>query len=159
MTKKETILKQIKALFQQLFTMENISTGAGNKIYEEAMKRIGTDASPRDLANDFFGCAESVTTILKAVDPRFPIITGTWTLWDYLEKSPFFVKVTKPVAGDIIINPTSALYTGHVGIFKDDNLIISNDSNSGLFKQNYTLSTWRATYKNKLPEFIYRCVV
>src|SRR5690606_18522498 len=44
-----------------------------NPLYKAAIARLGTDASPRDLARDGVGCAESVSTIIRSILPTFRI--------------------------------------------------------------------------------------
>ena len=112
---------------------------------------LGTDASPNDLAPDELGCAETVTTLMKKVWPETQIITGTWTLWDYLAHSTSFERVTVPTPGCIIICPTvpGKPFPGHAGVFMNDMTIASNDSKTGKFIKNYDLDTWMARYVGK----------
>jgi hypothetical protein len=109
------------------------------------------------------GCAESVTRILHTLGIVPRIITGTYTLYEFLNTSPRFVKVTTPYAGDIVLSPTglgNGRIQGHTGIVDKDNRILSNDSWSGKFSSNYTLLTWEARYKvkGKLPVYYYRII-
>jgi hypothetical protein len=115
---------------------------------------IGKDASPADYAPDELGCAESVTTILKKLYPETPIITGTWTLWDYLQKN--YVRMNSPEVGCVVISPTGTSklgskvpYPGHAGFVLDNDTIASNDSFTGRFEINYDLSTWAKRYVEK----------
>lgn len=117
--------------------------------------KIGTDASPKDLAPDKLACAETVSTILreyfatKGID--FPVITGTYTLWREIQKrNDLFRRRPEPVngikGGDIIISPTVGEQSGHTGFFLDSTRIASNSSlepNVGKFIQNYTRDSWR----------------
>lgn len=121
--------------------------------------KLGTDVSPRDLAHDEVGCAESVTTLLKELYPETPIITGTYTLWEYLrDPKNGYERVTVPTPGCIIISPTgTGNGTGHVGIFTRENLIASNQSSTGRFLENYTLDVWLRTYA-KLQTSIWKHV-
>jgi hypothetical protein len=125
---------------------------------------LGTDASPNDLTKDETACAETMTTLLKKVYPQTPIITGTWTLWEYL-KNPKngWVPSSGYSPETIILSPTGtgkAGTTGHVGIFLEDGLIASNDSRTGKFIQNYTLNTWQARYRDKqgMPIYLFHKV-
>ena len=122
---------------------------------------IGTDASPSDLAPDELGCAETVSTLLRKVYPNVPIITGTWTLWDWLNKPQNgFQRVFEPSPGTIIISPTipGKPFPGHAGIFLEDGVIASNDSRTGKFIKNYTLGTWNTRYvfKGNYPVYHYK---
>jgi hypothetical protein len=138
--------KTLKALYEKL-----VSSKPKN-IYESALSFVGKDASPDDLASDELGCAESVTNVIKKVLPDFPIITGTWTLYDRLRKDTRFKKVTTPQVGDIIISPTGsvakATFPGHVGVVGMGHTIMSNSSATGIFESNYTFESWRARYRN-----------
>lgn len=132
-------------------------------LLEVCEAHLGMDASPNDEAPDELGCANTVTALLKKVYPETPIITGTWTLWQYL-KDPKngFKPAVNYEPGTIIISPTgTGQGTGHVGIFLENGLIASNSSlppNVGKFIQNYTLGTWQARYrdKQKMPIYLYQ---
>jgi hypothetical protein len=127
-------------------------------------EHLGKDASPNDLAPDELACAETVTTLLRKVYPDTPIITGTYTLWQYLKDPKNGYKpVIDGVAETIIISPTGTGNrgtVGHVGIFDDNGLIMSNNSilNKGTFTQNYTLDTWKKRYVDNqgMPIYLYR---
>jgi hypothetical protein len=113
---------------------------------------MGKDASPSDLAPDELGCAETVTNLLKKVYPETPILTGTWTLWDYLRNPKNgYVEVREPSPETIIICATvpGKPFPGHVGIFQSDMLIASNDSRTGTFIKNFTYQTWMERYMTK----------
>lgn len=113
---------------------------------------LGRDASPSDIAPDELGCAETVTTLLKKVYPETPIITGTWTLWDYLRHPENgWTEIKVPVPGCVVISPTvpGKPFPGHAGIVMDDNVIASNDSKNGTFRKNYTIDTWKKRYVEK----------
>lgn len=132
-------------------------------LYETAVSYLGKDASPADKVSDSYGCAESVTTLLKQVDLSIPILTGTWSLWDLL-RTPKFKEVQTPERGDIILCVTGTgngkVSNGHTGIFLDSMNIASNDSKTGQFIKNYTLKSWRDFYgvKGGYPVYIYRIV-
>ena len=114
---------------------------------------LGSDASPRDLAPDELGCSETMTTLMQKVWPEVPVITGTYTMKDYLDKpSNGFVRTTVPVPGTIILCATgtgNGSFPGHTGTFMNDMTIASNDSRTGRFIKNYDLDTWTRRYVNK----------
>ena len=129
---------------------------------------IGTDVTPQDKVADDVACAEVVTTLLKKIRPEMPIITGTYTLYEHLSnpKNKFrFVDETEPfIAEDIIISPTGLGKpgtNGHVGIFMENGLIVSNDSRTGKFMQNHTFPSWKKYYMNSrgYPVYIFRRVI
>lgn len=119
------------------------------KLCEES---IGTDVTPDDLIPDSVSCAITVSTLLNYLDPTFPKVAGTWTLWDILAHRTDYERVTVPSPETIIISPTgtgNGTMPGHTGIILADNVIASNDSASGKFLKNYTLDTWSARYVDK----------
>jgi len=131
-------------------------------IYQEALNHIGVDASPDDLVDDVVGCAESVTTILQK-HINMPIITGTYTLFEYMNKSGNFARVDIPTAGNIVISPTGmgdGSMRGHVGIIGRNDVIMSNDSYSGKWMANYTVQAWRSRYsgQGKMPVYFYKVI-
>jgi hypothetical protein len=122
-------------------------------IAELAKSKIGVDASPKDNAPDELACAESVSTILREIDPTFPLLLSTERMYIYLVSSKKWQKILTPEAGCIVISPTGYqmssrpdMPNGHVGLYITDNLICSNDSATGKWKQNYTRESWRERY-------------
>jgi len=120
---------------------------------------LGVDASPKDIVSDDVACAETVATLLNKYDGKTPLITGTWTLNEYLKKT--YKTVTEPLPGDIIMSPTgTGKYgtIGHVGVVMGDGTIASNDSRTGLFVKNYSMETWKRRYHETqgMPIIIYR---
>lgn len=131
-----------------------------DQLHKVAINSLGQDASPKDRASDELGCAETVSELINLVTP-FPIITGTWKLWDKLNKDERFEKINAPEAGAIIISPTATgngSIVGHTGICDTGNAIMSNDSFKGTFERNYTQDSWRERYKTQggFPIHYYR---
>lgn len=136
-------------------------------LYEEALKYLGTDASPKDLASDNFGCAESVSNVIAGLVRGFPIVTGTWSLYDMLRLSMRFTKVgegREPLPGDVVVCVTGqgrgSVPNGHVGIVGLEGAIMSSDSRTGKFESNYTFKTWDDRYvkQGKYPVHIFRLI-
>jgi len=134
----------------------------GEKLYEYALTCLGKDLSPKE---NEYACAETVSNILHAVFPEFPReILSTYDLYTLLERSADFERVTQQLRGDIIISPTGLgtgnVPHGHVGIFGEGDLIMSNDSATGKFKQNYTLAKWVERYRGEggYPIYFFRRV-
>lgn len=165
-------LSDLLALFKGIV---NPVTQGNNRlmIYDIALQALGTDASPNDVAPDEYGCAETVYDIIAKVPGGAGIAftVSTNLLYNELEKSALYTRIDQPLQGDIIISPTGygngTLPNGHTGIIGEvdttngtSTLIMSNDSATGLFKQNYTLATWTARYKDigGYPIFFYRRV-
>jgi hypothetical protein len=134
-------------------------------LYDAAKASIGTDTSPKDLAPDTLGCAESLNGVfVKAFGkPILKDVVGTYALWQQLRKDPRFVaiqfKELKP--GDIVINPTGTstkgAKNGHTGIW-GNNSVMSNNSYTGLWAAHYTHQGWTAYFQEKLgfPTYCYR---
>lgn len=145
----------------EAFTLWNFMTDS-EKLGELAKSLLGTDVSPKDLVSDAYGCAETMSNLIKQILPDFRIVTGTWSLYDQFEWHPRFVRVQKPQKNDIVLCVTGMgngkVPNGHVGIYLTDTLIASNDSDSGLFQQNYTHDSWNQNYsvKGGYPLFYYR---
>lgn len=141
---------RLLALLRAFFNKPDFS--ARGRFYLGALSAINTDASPNDLAPDELGCAETVNAIHRKVF-GFEIGGGLSTnkLYKALESSSLWMRVDQPLSGDICISPSGYgngnLSNGHVGIMTPDQGIMSNDSATGKFIENYTLSSWRARYQ------------
>jgi hypothetical protein len=107
------------------------------------------------------GCAEAVSYVLKQAGYILPEegIAGTAALYVWLQQH--FTPVSVPQYGDVIISPsgmsTKGSPHGHTGIVAKYG-ILSNDSDSGLFLEKYTLASW-ATYFHTtegFPVFYFR---
>lgn len=122
-------------------------------LYQAALESLNVDISPLDRAKDVVGCAESASEVIRKVVPDFPVILGTYTMWQRFENDPRFKRVTIPMPGTIIISPTGtskknpASFPGHVGIFLAGDKIASNTSANGKFEQNYTLGSWKKRWE------------
>lgn len=153
LTLLQTILTLQKKLLE-LLSLRQAPQGRTNreKLYNTAVSCLGTDASPNDVAPDEYGCAESVNEVHKKCF-GFPIggELSTYKMYAVLKSSPLFTKVDSPLNGDIIISPTGYgngdLSNGHVGIMSTMGNIMSNNSRTGKFEQNYDLLSWNNRYK------------
>lgn len=119
------------------------------KLYLIAVSCMGIDASPNDLAPDELACAETVSTIVKKIVPDFPIVLNTIELSKVLRTRKDFIIVTDPQPGDIILVETGMgngrLPHGHTGFIAKHG-ILSNDSYTGKFMENYTQASWNSRY-------------
>lgn len=128
---------------------------AARTLYEYALAQIGKDASPADVAPDEYGCAETVCNIIHECFGDFPleggVIISTADLYKKLKKHPKFTQIAEFGPGDVLVSPTGygngGLANGHTGIVGENNVIMSNDSATGLFKENYTIESWVARYR------------
>ena len=134
------------------------------KLCRVAISYLGKDASPKDLASDELGCAESISNIIHEVFPDFPAglqMLGTDNLKHALTKSPHFKQILSPTKGCIVISPRTAIEYGHVGIMLDGGGIASNNSKTGTFDVNYNWDLWIETFGAKgrgLRIFIYEVI-
>ncbi len=123
------------------------------KFYNEAKAMLGKSLVPAGVDPEY-GCAASVNQ-LHRITFGFPIGGGASTalLLQSLIGSSFFQEVFNPLPGDIIIDatgtstiPNSPITNGHVGVVGFYG-ILSNDSNTGLWSENYTQQTWNERYE------------
>jgi hypothetical protein len=143
----------------------NAKLGFGSsrlKLYQTALEFRGVDASPNDLAPDEFGCAETVEGVYHAAFGTYiggRVLVSTTDLYKSLLISSRFTQASQPQAGAIIISPTgySSLGAthGHTGICGENGVIMSNDSRTGMFMENYTTDSWRRYYHDRLGFPIY----
>lgn len=122
-----------------------------NDIFNEALRSLGIDASPKDHASDEFGCAETVSDILFNAGCVIPEMLSTLTLDHFLANDKHWMRIlTNPEAGDVIVFATGqgngSIPHGHTGIVMDGENVASNDSNSGKFILNWTISKMLAHY-------------
>ncbi len=118
------------------------------KLAEEAKMWLGLDASPLDRAPDELSCAECIVNIVNHTWPGTfdTTIVGTDVLFAALKRSPRFKGVLDPVVGTIVVSPKTATAHGHCGVYTETDIIASNDSRDGKFRENYTRATWRSTF-------------
>lgn len=157
-----TLIRSLNYLQSLIKSMKPTET-SNDKIVTYCQSLLGRDASPKDRAPDDLACAETVSTILRDLFSWFPVITGTWTLYDYLKKSSKFEGVFgSPRPGDIIISPTGmgngVIKNGHAGFLGGGGRIYSNNSTTGLFDSHWEIEEWKTHYGQKggYPIFIYR---
>lgn len=136
------------------------------RLYNVAKESLGKHMTLNQNVSAEVGCAEAVSKVLQnAGVAGIPAlgIAGTSALYDFLHEDVQFDEVTTPQAGDVIVSPTgwpgAVLAHGHVGIVGNYG-ILSNDSQTGLFKENWTLETWRKYYSDygNLPTKYFRYV-
>jgi hypothetical protein len=137
------------------------------KLLKIARDGLDTDVSPKDLAPDRLGCAESVSNLIKKIFPDFPITTSTIELFNTLRSDKRFKLTLDPHMGVIVVSPRKGDVYGHTGIFITNERIASNDSRNGLFsgdtpidytfKGNYSWEQWVAefTHKRNLHTYLF----
>lgn len=130
---------------------------AHEKIYLTAVRLLGENLSPN--APDELGCADAVNQVVERAIGR-PIGGGVSTtkMYEALKWGSFpspwwrFVKIREDQAqpGDIIISPTgygNGRFPGHVGIVGVDGRIMSNNSYTGQWEDNYSFKGWWERYR------------
>lgn len=129
------------------------------KLYQTAKFCLGKHMIITPHVPNLLGCASSVSGVLQTAGYHgLPVqgIAGTATLYDFLRESVDFEETDSFDRGIIIISQSgvagAVLEHGHVGIMGDSG-ILSNDSDTGLWREEWTLSKWIAYYHDygKLP--------
>lgn len=137
------------------------------KMYHTALEALGIDVTPKDEYPDAVSCAITVNKLAEKAFGK-PIEkaheASTYWLYKALMESKEWERVDLPDKGCVIISPTGyagpggILPNGHTGIVGVDGNIMSNDSATGLFTQNYTIESWRKRYvdQGKFPMAFFR---
>lgn len=123
-------------------------------LYNTAYSSIGRDMSPNDVAPDNLACMESLDGVwfaafgshLLASADRLSTARG----YASMLTDPRLKQIGIPVIGCIVIDPTGTSTKGaehgHTGIWGAED-VMSNDSNSGLWRANYTHEAWRQVFE------------
>ena len=137
-----------------------------DKLYYAAIQKLGQEASPKDEAPDEYGCVDSFEEVYKSAFGEYvgkKKTLSTTIMYQTLLIHPKFQRIDNPERGCVIISPTGhsikANAIGHVGIFSDNcGTILSNDSRSGLWLENFTWRSWNLYYKDKLglPVYLFK---
>lgn len=126
-------------------------------LYETALASLHKDISPKDLAPDTLACMESMDGVWFAAFGEhllpMPARLSTQAGYQAMLKDPRLKQVFEPEVGAIVISPTGSsskgAQHGHVGcVGKFD--IMSNDSNTGLWTDNYSKAAWIDVFHNTL---------
>lgn len=138
----------------------------GDLLHQAALSFLGKDASPQDHAPDELGCVDSFQQVYKAAfGSAFSTTLSTAQLYKDFSRSTRVLNVPLQAAkaGDIILCPTGhgtnpAMPHGHVGIIGEAGTVMSNDSATGKWMQNYSVLTWTKYFgvKGGYPVFIFR---
>lgn len=131
-------------------------------LYDVAKGCIGKDMSPKDIAPDALGCAESLNGVYKKAfnEELLADVVSTAALYKHLMKDSRVELVSndKALPGDIVISPTGTSTKGakhgHTGI-RGFEAYMSNDSDSGLWLANYNLPNWKLVFHDTLGFPIY----
>lgn len=135
------------------------------KLYDTAKASLGRDMSPLDIAPDRLACMESLDGVyfsafgehLLSQENRLSTEKG----YQAMVQDKRLQKVSTPLPGDIVIDPTGyskkGSLHGHTGIWGNYD-VMSNDSNTGLWTDNYTHDAWHNVFEKTLgfPTFYFR---
>lgn len=119
---------------------------------------LDTEVTPKDEVPDNVACAQTISTLIKKVFPDFPIVYSTKDLDMKLYMDKRFKRITEPEWGCVVVSPRNNTQYGHAGMFLTSERIASNDSKTGLFKGNYSWSSWISEFQQKrgLRIYLYR---
>lgn len=136
-----------------------IRSNAG-KLYDTAFACIGRDMSPLDIAPDALACVESLNGVFTLAfgTPIKKGLLSTMELYKTLKEDFRFEQIDKPQLGCITVAPTGlstkhSLH-GHTGIWGNYD-VMSNDSDTGKWKANYTHEAWENVFHVELGFPIY----
>lgn len=147
---RQQLLNALKTLAGLYAQQKMIHT---TNLYDIALPFKGQHLTLDESIPKELGCAECMSYILSK--SGFSVgdkgLAGTSVLYDWLLKN--FTPVTTPQKGDIVISVTGTGRVGsrgHVGIYDGMSRVLSNDSNSGLLEDYWTLKGWIAHYETDL---------
>ena len=160
-------LKNIIPLYNELIQKKN---PMNDFIYYKAKSFLGRHLTLDESVPKETGCAQAVSYVLKACgyDVGAKGISGTYELNEWLKKNAKVVRESDIMEGDIICSATgtgNGKIRGHVGVIAKENLvykndfgIMSNDSQTGLWRVNWSYKQWCGYYKKygALSTNIYR---
>ncbi len=123
----------------------------GQVLYETAAQCLGQHMSLNNAVPISVGCAEALSAVLKKAGFSVPKlgIAGTTQMLAWLETNPAFVEVSSYKRGQIIISATgtgNGKIRGHCGV-EGDKGIMSNESQSGLWKEQWDIDSWNSYYE------------
>lgn len=150
----------IQQVIDWLYAFYNYNTmDRTQRLFQEATKFLGRDASPENLASSEVACAETVTYLISLVDPKIQWSNRLATY--YVEKDMLYGRnfrlTDSPRPGTIVISATkwdknAKIVVGHIGVVMKDGRIASNNSfgkHKGKFEENYSLESWRRYFVDK----------
>ncbi len=126
------------------------------RIHDQAVAGVGSNRmnsrihSPPACNRGRLACAWAVNRIVSDALGR-PVGggLGTATMVVVLKRMDVSLPEHQFEPGCIIISPTTGGVTGHVGIIGRGDLIYSNSSSEGMWRQNFDMARWIAYYKTR----------
>jgi len=150
LTKLLDRLKALYALFIKIKPMPEEILTPRQQLLQVALAGRTFDVSPDDRADDDVGCCDSVSELIVKVFPDFKKSLYTPELKNIFDRDKRFKQTTELGAGNIIISCTgqgNGTIRGHVGILGQNEIIMSNDSKNGLWRENFTVGSWVKRYR------------
>jgi len=120
------------------------------KLYQAAKDSLGQHMTMNNAIPISVGCAQAVSAVLHKAGIKVPAygISGTYELLTWLKNNPNFKEVDTQDPGTIIVSATgtgNGKIRGHTGIL-GENGIMSNESQSGLFREQWDMQAWDNYY-------------
>lgn len=134
------------------------------KLLAQAKFWLGKEASPADKAPDDLACVESICNVMRAAGLPAPdtLSTATFHAWINAQQESFSATLDL-LPGNIILcatgeGKTGVISNGHVGVILEGGKIASNNSNTGLWDDVYTVETWVDRWRTKggYPVHVYQ---
>lgn len=137
-----------------------LNTPAQEKLYTAIKESLGQRKTLNGEVSAEYGCAEAWSSVGKDAGIKGIPVQGfasTAVLESWLASNTDFEEIFAPEIAATIISATRGAQHGHVGYFGakglqyvDDWGICSNDSNTGLFSEQWNLTRWIAYYRGTL---------
>src|SRR3990167_4086441 len=114
---KEVEMKYIPLHELDIELLKELEPTMQDKFLKVCLDALDTDPSTPDIVKDEFGCADTISALLKKVLPDFPIILSTRDLDFKLFSDKRFERLSEPIKGGIIVSPRTSTTFGHTGVF------------------------------------------
>lgn len=167
LNKLKGFLSQLLGLVEQIAPApnydQNVHTLPMNQDINSEIIKVAQDSLGKkmnQLVPDEVGCVASLMTVLNLALPVDTHLTYTPTLHTYLKSDPAFKGTLTPSAGCIVVAVTEGENRGHCGIFLTDTRIASNNSETGVWEDNYSWQNWIAHFRDKqhLHSYLFQAV-
>ncbi len=147
--------KHLQSIVDSLTKILNglkIKQSMNDELYNVAYSLLGHHLTLDDTIPAVVGCGEAVSFVVneiasELVPPKG--IPGTAGWYEMMSKSARFKEVPEPTKGSIIVSVTgtgNGSRRGHIGIMGNYR-IMSNNSDTGLWGDEWTLGRWLRYYK------------
>ncbi len=134
----------------QIDLKQPLDESNSEKLYKVAIASVGKDVTPNDEIIDDVACVTNVCYFLRQVVADLPNLAYTPYFLDYLKKDNRFELTNEVSPGHIILSATgtgNGTIRGHTGIISKNEKIMSGNSTTGRWEENFTLSSWDKRYR------------